>query len=165
MLDIFRTLPGLLKDLEGAELIREAVVFAAWRRIAGEALAEHAVPLKLENETLSVAVSNITWQRHLKDLCGQMIFKLNAALGTQAVTFIRLQIDEQTVLDHRSKAQKPELDLGHDAEKEVSPELAQAAEAIADDELRRQFLLAAGNCLVRKKTISTQRPLSTRRQA
>jgi len=94
MLDIFRTLPGLLKDLEGAELIREAVVFAAWRRIAGEALAEHAVPLKLENETLSVAVSNITWQRHLKDLCGQMIFKLNAALGTQAVTFIRLQIDD-----------------------------------------------------------------------
>lgn len=157
MLDIFRTLPGLLKDLEGAELIREAVVFAAWRRIAGEALAEHAVPLKLENGTLSVAVSNITWQRHLKDLCGQMVFKLNAALGTPAVTFIHLQIDEQTVREHRSKMRKPEPDLRYNAEKEVSPELVRAADAIADDELRRQFLLAAGNCLVRKKRMAEVR--------
>lgn len=153
MLDIFRTLPGILDNLEGAEMIREAVVFAAWRRIAGEALAEHAVPLRLEDGRLFVAVSNVMWQRHLKDLCGQMVFKLNAALGAPTVTFIELQINDKAVQEQRSTfvtESDPDFQLA--AEKEISPELARAAEAIGDQELRRQFLLAAGNCLVRRRT-------------
>ena len=64
MLDIFRTLPGILGDIEGVEVVREAVVFAAWRRIAGESLTAHAVPVALENGTLKVAVSNLNWQRN-----------------------------------------------------------------------------------------------------
>ena len=153
MLDIFRTLPGIFDDVEGAEMVREAVVFAAWRRIAGEGLAEHAVPLRLEKGKLFVAVSNLMWQRQLKDLCGQMVFKLNAALGAPTVNFIELQIDEEAVRSRRSKKWEPdEGDLQRLAEKEISPELARAAERIADEELRRQFLLAAGNCLVRKRT-------------
>ena len=150
MLDVFRTLRTVLDGIEGAETVREAVVFAAWRRIVGESLAEHAVPLKLEKGRLYVAVSNLMWQRQLKDLCGQMVFKLNAALGSPTVNFVELQINEQAVLDDRAKRpQSPVLDAA-DAEKEISPELARAADGIADDELRRQFLLAAGNCLVRR---------------
>ncbi|MEP7148689.1 MAG: DUF721 domain-containing protein [Acidobacteriota bacterium] len=157
MLDIFRTLPGILDDIEGSEMIREAVVFAAWRRIAGDGLAEHAVPLRLENGRLFIAVSNLMWQRQLKDLCAQMVFKLNAALGTPAVTFIELRIDEQAILNLRSK--QPELsdqEFRSQAEKEISTELASAANGIADDELRRQFLLAAGNCLVRRRLVSSK---------
>ena len=157
MLDIFRTLPGILDDIEGAEMVREAVVFAAWRRIAGDALAQHTVPVRLDKTRLFVAVSNLTWQRHLKDLCGQMVFKLNAALGTPVVTFIELQINEQVVLDHRSKSAKADdLELRHEAEKEISPELARAASGITDEELRRQFLLAAGNCLVRRRLVNSK---------
>jgi hypothetical protein len=152
MLDIFRTLPGIFNDAESAEMVREAVVFAAWRRIAGDGLSEHAVPLKLENGRLFVAVSNLMWQRQLKDLCGQMVFRLNAALGTPTISFIELQIDEQTVLSQRSQKQIPsEEEFRNKAEKEITLEIAWAAESIADEELRRQFLLAAGNCLVRKK--------------
>ena len=106
MLDIFRTLPGIFEDVEGAEMIREAVVFAAWRRIAGEGLVEHAVPLRLEKGRLFIAVSNQMWQRQLKDLCGQMVFKLNAALGTPTVNYIELQIDEQAV-----RASRPESSM------------------------------------------------------
>jgi hypothetical protein len=158
MLDIFRTLPGIFDDVEGAEMVREAVVFAAWRRIAGEGLVEHAVPLRLEKGRLFVAVSNLMWQRQLKDLCGQMVFKLNASLGTPTVNFIELQIDEEAVRARRSKkAELNEGELERLAEKEISPELASAAERIADEELRRQFLLAAGNCLVRKRTRSKPR--------
>ena len=152
MLDIFRTLPGILDDIEGAEMVRDAVVFAAWRRIAGDALADHAVPLRLEKTRLYVAVSNLMWQRQLKDLCAQMVFKLNAALGTPTVTFIELQIDEQAVLAQRSKRDvSNEAQFQIEAQREISPELARAADAIEDDELRRQFLLAAGSCLVRKR--------------
>ncbi len=152
MLDIFRTLPGILDDIEGAELVRDAVVFAAWRRIAGEALAEHAVPLRFAKGRLYIAVSNLMWQRQLKDLCSQMVFKLNAALGTPTVTFIELQIDDRAVQSQRSKNRSSsDAELRRQAEDEITPELADAAEGIQDDELRRQFLLAAGNCLVRKK--------------
>ncbi|MEO8572338.1 MAG: DUF721 domain-containing protein [Pyrinomonadaceae bacterium] len=152
MLDIFRTLPGIFDDVEGAEMVREAVVFAAWRRIAGDGLAEHAVPLRLEKGRLFVAVSNLMWQRQLKDLCSQMVFKLNATLGTATVMFIELQIDDEAVRSRRSKESTPsDAELRREAEKEISPELASAAQRIDDEELRKQFLLAAGNCLARKK--------------
>jgi hypothetical protein len=154
VLDLFRTLPGLLDEVDGSEVAREAIVFAAWRRIAGDALAEHTVPLRLVNGKLSVAVSSITWQRQLKDLCGQMLFKLNAALGAPVVKFVELQIDEPAVLRERMKmvdSSAAEYALRREAEKEVSPELIAAADRFEDPELRKQFLLAAGNCLVRKK--------------
>lgn len=152
MLDLFRTLPRVLHDAEDIDEIREAIVFAAWRRIAGESLGEHAVPVRLEGTTLIIAVRNLTWQRHLKDLCGQMVFKLNAALGAPLVTYVDLQIDEDAVLAKRSIAGADEEVLRRRAETEISPELRKAADNIADEELRKQFLLAAGNCLVRRES-------------
>ena len=159
MLDLFRTLPGVLNDMENAELIREAVVFAAWRRVVGDALAEHAVPVKLDKTKLAVAVSNITWKRHLEDLCSQMIFKLNAALGSPLVTFIDLHVDETAVLRGRQKAAGAsgrEDEFRRAAEAEVSPDLIAAAASITDPEFREQFLLAAGKCLVRKKKFGSE---------
>ncbi len=44
---LFRALPKLLREFEDTEEVREAVVFAAWRRIAGESLSEHTVPFRL----------------------------------------------------------------------------------------------------------------------
>src|SRR6188472_2229384 len=155
MLDIFRTLPGILGDMEGVEVVREAVVFAAWRRIAGESLTAHAVPVGLENGTLRIAVSNLNWQRNLKDQCGQMLFKLNAVLRSPIVTYIELQIDEQAVLNSRTGPRSPDDAFRAAAEKEVTSDLTQAAASIEDEELRRQFLLAAGSCLVRRKKRST----------
>ena len=151
MLDIFRTLPGILGDMEGVEVVREAVVFAAWRRIAGESLTAHAVPIALKNGKLKIAVSNLNWQRNLKDHCGQMLFKLNAALGSPIVTYIELQIDEQAVLRNRTGPLPQDDAFRAAAENEISSELTRAAASIEDEELRRQFLLAAGSCLVRRK--------------
>jgi hypothetical protein len=154
MLDIFRTLPGVLDRLEDDGELRQAIVFAAWRRIAGEMLAEHAVPFALEGTRLKVAVPNRTWQAHLQDLCGQMVFKLNAALGAPLVTFVELQINEAAVLQGRAARAGDTADekkLRREAEAELTPELKSAAEQIEDEELRKQFLLAAGNCLVRVK--------------
>ncbi len=49
MEDLFRTLPKLLKEMSDSEEVREAVVFAAWRKIAGESLQTHAIALRLFN--------------------------------------------------------------------------------------------------------------------
>ena len=157
MLDLFRTLRGVVKDIESSEALREAIAFACWRRIAGEGLAEHAVPLKLDGEVLSIAVSNVMWQRQLKELAGQMVFKLNAAIGEPAVSFIEFKIDEEAVLSSRLRSSASDEDLLREAEKEMSPQLVQAAEAIEDDALKGQFLLAAGKCLARRKRFESRR--------
>ena len=88
--DLFRALPALLKEFDDNESLREAVVFAAWRQIAGESLREHAVPLRLYQKHLIVAVMSETWKKHLEHLSGQMIFKFNSALGTAARHLYRI---------------------------------------------------------------------------
>lgn len=149
MLDLFRTLPGVLKDVDGAGAVREAIVFAAWRRIAGDGLREHAVPIRLNDDTLFVAVSNLMWQRQLKDLAGQMVFKLNAALGSPVVSLIQFEIDENAVaLAAGDRHNYDDAEMRRRAETELTPELKNAAATIQDETLREMFLAAAGICLL-----------------
>jgi len=151
---LFRALPKLLRDFEDTEEVREAVVFAAWRRIAGESLSEHTVPFRLFNKHLIVAVADKMWKRHLETLSGQMIFKLNSALGQAIVTFIEFRVDEETLVAERSQHRVKQMTDEEQREialEEVTPKLRHAADAIKDDNLRYQFLLAAGSCLARKK--------------
>ena len=151
---LFRALPKLLRDFEDTEEVREAVVFAAWRRIAGESLSEHTVPFRLFKKHLIVAVADKMWKRHLETLSGQMIFKLNSALGQAVVTFIEFRVDEETLVAERSQHRVKQMTDEEQREialEEVTPKLRHAADAIKDDNLRYQFLLAAGSCLARKK--------------
>ena len=154
MNELFRALPALLQQFDENESVREAVTFAAWRRIAGESLRPHAIPLRLYQKHLIVAVSSETWKKHLEHLSGQMIFKLNSALGRAVVTFIEFRVDEQTIEEERAKnrtTRLSEAELEEIALEEVTPKMRRAADAIKDDHLRYQFLLAAGSCLARKK--------------
>ncbi|MDQ2746762.1 MAG: DUF721 domain-containing protein [Acidobacteriota bacterium] len=159
MQDLFRALPKLLKDFEDTEEVREAVVFAAWRRIAGESLSGHTVPFRLFNKHLIIAVADKTWKRHLESLSGQMIFKLNSVLGQPIVTFIEFRIEAATLEAERAKHQRQTLseeELNEIALDQITPQMRRAADAIADDNLRYQFLLAAGSCLARKDRLKNK---------
>ncbi len=153
MNELFRALPALLKEFDDNEAVREAVVFAAWRKIAGEALRFSAVPAQLSGKHLIIAVSSETWRKHLEHLAGQMIFKINSKLSAAVVTFIEFRVDETTVKAERAKFNKSEAKAISEeaALNEISPKMRHKADAIKDDNLRYQFLLAAGSCLVRKK--------------
>ncbi len=154
MEDLFRSLPKLLKEFEDTDEVREAVAFAAWRKIAGEALGEHTVPFRLFNKHLIVSVADKTWKRHLETLSGQMIFKINSVLGQAVVTFIEFRIDEEAIRQERagfSNSTLSDSELEEVALEEVTPKLRHSADSIKDDNLRYQFLLAAGSCLARKK--------------
>jgi len=156
---LFRSLPKLIKEFEDTEEVREAVVFAAWREIAGESLSEHTVPFRLYKKHLIIHVADKMWKRHLETLSGQMIFKLNSALGQAIVTFIEFRIDEETLRAERAKHrvnQMTDEQLREIALEEVTPKLRHAADAIKDDNLRYQFLLAAGSCLARKKNMKNK---------
>jgi hypothetical protein len=157
MQDLFRALPKLLREFEDTEEVREAVAFAAWRKIAGEALREHAVAIRLFNKHLIVAVADKMWKRHLESLSGQMIFKLNSVLGQAVVTFIEFRIDEETLREQHSKKREKQISDEQQRElalDEVTPKMRRAADNIKDDNLRYQFLLAAGSCLARKKKMT-----------
>jgi hypothetical protein len=154
MNELFRALPALLKEFDDNETVREAVTFAAWRKIAGESLRQHAVPFRLTQKRLTVAVKSETWRKHLEHLSGQMIFKINSVLGQAVVTFIEFHIDEKAVERENYKENKQTLsdeEFEEIALDEVTPQMRRSADAIKDDNLRYQFLLAAGSCLARKK--------------
>ena len=156
MNELFRALPALLKEFDENEAVREAVAFAAWRKIAGESLRQHAVPFRLEQKRLTVAVKSETWRKHLEHLSGQMIFKLNSVLGQAVVTYIEFIVNEKAVEKENFKDNKPTLspeELEEIALDEVTPQMRRSADAIKDDNLRYQFLLAAGSCLARKKRL------------
>ena len=154
--ELFRALPKLLKEFDDNEELREAVTLAAWRKIAGESLRKHAVPFRLFNKHLIVAVKDNMWKRHLELLSGQMIFKLNSVLGQAIVTFIEFRIDEETVSRENKSGRNSKYsdeELTEIALDKVTPKLRHSADAIKDDNLRYQFLLAAGSCLARKENM------------
>jgi hypothetical protein len=156
MKSIFHTLPQMLRQEGKAEELSESLVFIAWRRICGEELLTRAVPFRLYQKHLIVAVEDQMWKRHLESLSGQMLFKLNAALGRPTVTFIEFRIDEKTVQEERERRHKEEMSLLEQeriAMKNVPETLSKAAENIEDEDLRKNFLLAAGSCLARKKNL------------
>ena len=157
MQDLFRSLPQVFKEFKGSEAANEAVVFAAWRRMAGETLGSHAVPFRLEKKKLFIAVSSETWRKQVEDLAGQMVFQMNSALGSSLVTFIEFRVDPKTVAEKRPKnllALESEDELNAAAMKVISPGLKAAAETITDERLRQKFLLAAGSSLSRNKRLN-----------
>lgn len=156
MEDLFRALPALLKQFDDNEPLRESVIFAAWRKIAGDGLRGHAVPFQLDQKRLIVAVENDRWQKYLKDLSGQMIFKVNSVLGQAMVTYIDFQVNQAAVEKEREKSGRTKIDYEKEREaalEQITPKMRRAADAIKDDDLRYQFLLTAGTLLARKENL------------
>lgn len=160
MNELFRTLPKLLDEFDDNPKVREAFIFSVWRKVAGESLSEHTVPFRLFGKHLIISVADKMWKRHLETLSGQMIYKLNSAFGQEVVTFIEFRIDEETVRQARSE--RPVRPLSDEEQREIAletltPKLRMAADAIKDDNLRYQFLLAAGSCLARKERMKKKK--------
>ena len=148
MEQLFGEIPAVLNRLEANKSINEAVVFAAWQRCAGELLSERTAPLAFFENRLLVAVGDETWARHLEELSPQMLAKINGVLGRGTVTYIEFRIDGKAVKARRKAKQDP--GRTNETAANVTPSLTAAAEAIADEDLRKQFLSAAAAYLVRQ---------------
>ena len=152
MEDLFQTLPKLLRAAGESEEVLEAASFAAWRRVAGEALRGCAVPFRLFNKRLIVSVPDTTWRKQLEQVSPQLVFRLNSLLGQAVVTYVEFRVDPQTIRAERARLRSTQFErlTQEEAALDRAAELDDAAHAIHDDELRRRFLLAAGSCLNRK---------------
>jgi len=145
--ELIQSLPKLLRAAGEAEEVLEAAAFVAWRRVAGEALRGCAVPFRLYRKTLVVAVPDTTWRKQLEAVSGQLIFRLNSLLGQPVVTYIEFRVDPKTVRDERARLGQTGFDRAAHERRALrnSRQLADAADAIQDEDLRRRFLLAAGS--------------------
>ena len=152
MEDLFQSLPKLLRAAGESEEVLEAASFAAWRRVAGEALRGCAVPFRLFNRRLIVSVPDTTWRKQLEQVSPQLVFRLNSLLGQAVVTYVEFRVDPQTVRQERARLGRTQYERLTQEESALdrAAELGDAADAIHDDELRRRFLLAAGSCLNRQ---------------
>jgi hypothetical protein len=152
--DIFSALPVLLDRHNDNEDVRRAVIFAVWRRIAGESLAGRAMPIELNENRLIVAVADRNWQRNLEQLAKEMIFKMNYIFGTPEVKFIEFVIDADALQPSTMRTNRSEFEAA--ALDQITDPLRKAADRIEDDELRRRFLLAAGSCLARQERMTAK---------
>jgi hypothetical protein len=138
MNQLIKSLPGVLRAAGDSTEVAEAAAIAAWKHASGEGLKEHAVPLKLENRTLTIAVADAIWQKQLHSMRGQLLFRVNSILGKPLVGALDFVIDP--------KLAKPPLEQHVPEEpldNEVPLELWSAASAIQDKDLRRKFLKTA----------------------
>ena len=149
MEQLFGAIPTVLNGLEPNANIDRAVVFAAWLRCAGDLLRSRTAVLDFSDKRLVIAVQDQTWQRHLEELSPQMLVKINGSLGHGTVKFIEFRIDAKAVRLTR----EIEKDNSSSESAKVTPSLALAAEAITDENLRTQFLGAAGAYLAKQKLL------------
>ena len=145
MESLIKTLPAILSAAGPSPEVAEAACFAAWKHAVGNALVAHAVPLKLDNQTLIVAVADDMWQRQLEQIRPQLFFRLNTVLGRSLVKLIELRVDPLALPKKRMPQQTP----SQQPESAVPFELRAAASEIQDADLRRAFLGAATSCINR----------------
>src|SRR5215213_4451915 len=138
MNQLIKSLPQVLRAAGDSAEVAEAAALAAWKHAAGDGLKEHAVPLKLEDRRLTVAVADPIWQKQLTSMRGQLLFRVNTILGQPLVSALDFVIDPK-LAKRAEQTQQAEEALDN----EVPLELWSAANAIHDKELRKSFLKTA----------------------
>ena len=147
MNQLIKSLPQVLRAAGKSAEVAEAAAVAAWKHAAGDGLKEHAIALRLENRTLTIAVADRIWQKQLTSMRGQLLFRINSILGQPLVSALDFVIDPKLVklrVEHPEQQDEP-------LDNEVPLELWSAANAIHDKELRRSFLKTALLSLKRKR--------------
>src|SRR5215813_12949980 len=138
MNQLIKSLPGVLRAAGDSTEVAEAAAIAAWKHAAGDGLKGHAVPLKLENRTLTIAVADAIWQKQLHSMRGQLLFRVNSILGKPLVGALDFVVDPKVAKPPAEQSAQEEL-----LDNEVPLELWTAASAIQDNDLRRKFLKTA----------------------
>ena len=146
MIDAALLLPRILAGAgENAEL-SEVAAKVAWRRVSGEGLRDHAVPSRLQEKTLTVAVADAVWQKQLQPMSAELIFRINKLLRKKVVERIEFRIDARALssltVQRRSTPR---------ASEPLPPTVVSSAAEIQDFELRERFMRAAENCISRRE--------------
>src|SRR5687768_8791218 len=97
MIDAALLLPKILAGAGENAALSEMAAKIAWRRVSGEGLRDHAVPSRLQEKTLTVAVADAAWQMQLKPMSAELIFRINKLLRQKVVERIEFRIDPRAL--------------------------------------------------------------------
>lgn len=148
MEQLIKSLPAVLRAAENSDEVYGAACVAAWNHCVGDNLRSNAVAMHYANNRLTVAVADAIWQRQLRPMSDQLIYRINSILGRGLVQTIEFKLAPEVVAMALRKryAEKKERSLAG-----LPPEIIAAASNIEDARLRRAFLNAANSCLERLK--------------
>lgn len=132
-----KTIEKLLADRGWSARLREYRVFSLWGKAVGPGIARHAQPSSIRGRRLTVVVDSSAWMQQLSLLKPEIIEKLNASMGTNAVESITLKLGEVEVRP-RPKAHAPASELPP-LTQEDQRRIEDLASMIADPEVRRSF--------------------------
>src|SRR5215203_5234077 len=108
MKQLIKALPQVLRAAGDSAEVAEAAALAAWKHAAGDGLKEHAVPLKLEDRRLTVAVADPIWQKQLTSMRGQLLFRVNSILGQPLVSALDFVIDPKLAMPRVEQPEQQE---------------------------------------------------------
>lgn len=84
--------------------LSEFRIFGQWEKTVGSVIAQHACPLSLRGKRLFLAVDSPAWMQQLSLLKPEIIRKVNAALGKEAVKEITLNIGEVSRAENKQSS-------------------------------------------------------------
>lgn len=145
MEEFIKTLPALLRSIGDDPEVVTAAAVAAWKRAAGNGLRQHAVPMTLNDGTLVVAVADAVWQKQLRAMSDELVYKTNSILGQRVVKAVELIVDPAIAKPRITEPMKQNTS-------EAAPlEVLSAADAISDKDLRQVFVNAVMGILKRQE--------------
>lgn len=71
--------------------IHEQEVLLRWEELVGKAIANHATPTRLRSGVLWVEVTDAAWRQELQLMRTGLLQRINAALGDDVVSELRLR--------------------------------------------------------------------------
>ena len=147
MNELLNYIPLVLRQAGESEEARQNVVLAAWTVLAGKEIRQISSALRVERKTLIIAVKNSLWQRQLRAMSGEILFRLNSLLGAPAITTLEFVVNPDMI---GANTKSPTDDVTFIAPEKYAARLEDDAAAIQNDELRETFLRAASRCLDRR---------------
>lgn len=151
MIDAALLLPKILAGAGENAALSEMAAKIAWRRVSGEGLRDHAVPTRLQEKTLTVAVADAAWQKQLQPMSAELIFRINKLLRQKVVERIEFRIDPRALSSLTVQRRSAPRVSGP-----LPTTIVSSAAGIADPELRARFMRAASNCIERRQTFRGQ---------
>ncbi|MGV0635593.1 DUF721 family protein [Mycolicibacillus trivialis] len=70
--------------------VAEGTLFAQWRAVVGDQIADHADPTGLRERVLSVSADSTAWATQLRMMQNQLLAKIAAAVGDGVVTALKI---------------------------------------------------------------------------
>jgi hypothetical protein len=138
---------GLFREHRRQDHLALAELQQRWASLVGPGLAGRTWPTRLQGGLLWVAAPDSSWAYQLQFLKQELLGGLRAGLENCPVTDLRFKVGPLPTAAESSGAASPAQPA---PPSEPTPELARAAEAIADPALRGAFLRAMSKQARRK---------------